>query len=194
MLVISGMTLAACAGGINDGRLQGTVIEDPQPKPAFVLTDTRGEPYDFAVRTEGMLTLLYFGYTNCPDICPVHLAQIAEVLEQYPSLERETAVVFVSVDPQRDTPEVLRGFLDNFSSRFVGLTGSTEELRAAQVAADVPPATITGQGPDYAVDHAGWVIAYAPDGLGHAIYPFGTRQSVWSNDLQTLAIITGESG
>jgi protein SCO1/2 len=124
----------------------------------------------------------------------VHLAQIAEVLEQYPSLERETAVVFVSVDPQRDTPEVLRGFLDKFSTRFVGLTGSTEELRAAQVAADVPPATITGQGPDYTVDHSGWVIAYAPDGLGHAIYPFGTRQSVWSNDLQTLATITGESG
>jgi cytochrome oxidase Cu insertion factor (SCO1/SenC/PrrC family) len=59
-------------------------------------------------------------------------------------------------------------------------------LIAAQEAVGVPPARITGDGDDYTVDHAGWVIAYAPDGLNHSIYPFGTRQSEWTNDLQVL--------
>jgi protein SCO1/2 len=181
------LLLTACAGGISTGRLQGEVIEDPQPKPGFTLSDTSGDPYDFAAETDGRLTLLYFGYTNCPDICPVHLAQIAETLDQYPSLRAVTDVVFVTVDPNRDTPEVLRGFLDSFSSRFVGLTGTPDEVKAAQVAAGVPPATITGDGEDYTVDHAGWVIAYSPDGLSRARYPFGTRQNVWGNDLAILA-------
>jgi protein SCO1/2 len=188
------LLLAACAGGTPTGELQGVVIENPEPKPSFTLTDTEGHPYDFAAQTEGMLTLLYFGYTNCPDICPVHLAQIAETLEQDPKLERETQVVFVTVDPARDTPEVIRAFLDTFSTRFVGLTGSPEEVREAQVAAGVPPATITGDGEDYRVDHAGWVIAYGPDGLAHAQYPFGTRQSVWANDLPALAEMSEAPG
>jgi protein SCO1/2 len=188
------LAIAACSGGINDGRLLGVLIEDPQPKPSIVLTDTDGEAYDFAARTEGKVGLLYFGYTNCPDICPVHLAQIAEVLDQLPTLWDDVEVVFVTVDPQRDTPETLRAFLDNFSTGFVGLTGTPEQLRAAQEAANIPPATIEGDGEDYTVDHAGWVTAYAPDGLGHVLYPFGTRQGVWANDLQVLTEMTGGSG
>jgi protein SCO1 len=188
------LALSACAGGIADGRLLGVAVENPQPKPSFVLTDTEGDPYDFYEETEGKVTLLYFGYTNCPDICPVHLAQIAEVLDQIPTLAGDTEVVFVTVDPVRDTPEVMRAFLDNFSTRFVGLSGSSDELRAAQEAANVPLANIEGEGEDYTVDHAGWVTAYGPDGLGHAVYPFGTRQGVWANDLQVLAEMTGETG
>lgn len=165
------------------------MVENPQPRPDFTLTDTNGQPYDFIERTEGKLTLLYFGYTFCPDICPVHLAQIAEVIQTYPELGRNTEVVFVSVDPDRDTSEAIRSYLDNFSSRFVGLTGTAEELRVAQEAAGVLPAVNRGDGPNYAVDHAAWVIAYAPDGLNHATYPFGTRQSVWANDMRILGAI-----
>jgi protein SCO1/2 len=181
------LLLSACAGGISTGRLQGEVIEDPQPKPEFTLIDTDGTAYEFGAETEGKLTLLYFGYTNCPDICPVHLAQIAETLDEHPELIRETEVVFVTVDPLRDTPEVMRDFLDSFSSRFIGLTGTPDEVRQAQVAAGVPPATITGDGEGYTVDHAGWVTAYSPDGLSRAVYPFGTRQTTWGNDLPILA-------
>ncbi len=189
-MVVVCLVATACAGAIPTGRLQGEVIEDPQPKPSFVLTDTAGEPYDFADRTQGKLTLLYFGYTNCPDVCPVHLAQIAETLDTHPDLAGDTEVVFVTVDPTRDTPEVIRAFLDNFNTRFVGLTGTPDELTAAQEAADVPPATITGDGEDYTVDHAGWVIAYSPDGLSRTLYPYGTRQNVWVNDLTILIEMT----
>ena len=181
------LLLAACAPGLAGDDLQGEDIEEPTEKHSFTLTNTSGEPYEFAAETEGKLTLLYFGYVNCPDICPVHLAQIAEVFDRIPEVARDAEVVFVSVDPGRDTPETIRGFLDNFDTRFVGLTGTEEELADAQNAVGVPPAVVVDLDDDYTVDHAGWVIAYGPDGLNHAIYPFGTRQSEWDNDLQILA-------
>ena len=185
------MAVAGCAGDLATGDLQGVVIEEPMPKPDFTLTDTEGEPFDFASETEGRLTLLYFGYLNCPDICPVHLAQIAEVFDREPEVARATDVVFVSVDPDRDSPEAIRDFLDRFDPEFIGLTGTREELDAAQSAAGVQEAVLVGDGDDYTVDHAGWVIAYAADGLNHAIYPFGVRQSEWVNDLKILAEIQG---
>lgn len=189
LLVMAG-ALVSCVGDLSTEDLQGVVISEPTPKPSFALTDTDGERYDFAVETEDKLTLLYFGYLNCPDICPVHLAQIAEVFDRKPDIARETEVVFVSVDPDRDTPEAIRAFLDNFDDDFVGLTGTREELDAAQSAAGVPLAVLVeGEGDAYTVDHAGWVIAYAADGLNHAIYPFGVRQTEWVNDLEILAEI-----
>lgn len=191
LVLIAALTLAACQSAVSTGDLQGVVIDNPSEKGSFVLTDTEGESYDFTASTEGKLTLLYFGYLQCPDICPVHLAQIAEVLGQDADLSRRTEVVFVSVDPDRDTPEAIREFLDRFDTSFVGLTGTHDELKLAQEAVGVPPARIFGEGDDYTVDHAGWVIAYAPDGLSYSIYPFGTRQSEWNNDLQVLAKLDG---
>jgi protein SCO1/2 len=185
------LVVAACGGNVASGELQGAVVDPPQPKPSFTLIDTSGEPYRFAAETDGKLTLLYFGYLNCPDICPVHLAQIAEVFDRLPDVARDAVVVFVSVDPERDSPEEIRRFLDNFDSRFVGLTGTRAELDEAQRAAGVPPAVVEGEGDRYTVDHAGWVIAYAPDGQHHANYPFGTRQSEWANDLEILAAMDG---
>lgn len=184
--------IVSCRAPVTSDELQGVVVDPPKEKPSFTLIDTSGEHYQFAVETRDQLTLLYFGYLNCPDICPVHLAQIAEVFDRVPDVARNTEVVFVSVDPGRDSPGEIREFLDRFDSRFVGLTGSEEDLTAAQEAAGVPPAVRVGEGDDYTVDHAGWVIAYAPDGLNHAIYPFGTRQSEWNNDLQILAAMGGQ--
>jgi protein SCO1/2 len=164
----------------------GTVLEPPEPKPEFVLTDTKGQPFDFATETEGKLTLLYFGYTFCPDICPVQLAQLAAVMDRLPDVERNTVVVFVTVDPERDTPEVIRAFLDNFNSTFVGLTGTVDQVEAAQRAAGVPVAVKIGDGAGYSMGHASQVIAYAPDGLAYTEYPYGTRQTQWVHDLPLI--------
>lgn len=189
LALVATVVMVACGPNVSSDDLQGVVIDPPQPKPTFTLTDTDGQVYDFAAETEGKLTLLYFGYLNCPDICPVHLAQIAETFDRVPDVARDAEVVFVSVDPDRDSPSEIREFLDNFDNRFVGLTGTPEELEAAQTAVGVPTAVYVGEGDDYTVDHAGWVIAYAPDGMSHSIYPFGVRQSEWNNDLQVLAEI-----
>ena len=186
------LTLSGCGRSLATGALQGGVVDPPEPKPSFVLEDTAGQPFVFAEQTEGKLALLYFGYLNCPDICPVHLAQIAEVFDQDPALARETEVVFVSVDPERDSPGEIREFLDSFDSSFVGLSGTVEQLEAAQVAAGVPLARKIGEGDEYTVDHAGWVISYSPDGLNRAVYPAGTRQSEWLNDLPLLLGFDGD--
>lgn len=168
--------------------LNGTLLGEPQPRPEFTLTDTDGERFDFAEETAGELTLLFFGYTSCPDVCPLHLGNLAFALDR-PGMPRPT-VVFVSVDPVRDTPEVIRTFLDRFDSRFVGLTGTPEQLRAAQAAAQVPEA-ITEEpespGDDYLVGHASQVIAYTADDQAHVVYPFGVRQQDWIDDLPVLA-------
>ncbi len=190
ILALTAVVIASCGPNLATGEMQGVQVDPPVPKPDFTLFDTSGNTYDFAGETEGKLTLLYFGYLNCPDICPVHLAQIAEVFDQKPDLARQTEVVFVSVDPDRDDRQSIRDYLEGFDHRFVGLTGSLAEVQAAQAAAGVPEAVFVGDGTDYTVDHAGWVIAYSPDGLNRATYPFGTRQSDWLNDLPLLKELT----
>lgn len=169
--------------------LRGELLEDPWPRPDFTLTTTEGEPFDFDDETAGRLTLLFFGYTSCPDVCPIHLATLAGALEQ-PGVPRPV-VVFVGVDPARDTPEAVRKYLDRFDTDFIGLVGTPEELVAAQEATGVPVA-IAGpadEDGDYLVGHAAQVIAYTPDDLAHVVYPFGVRRQDWVNDLPRLVEI-----
>jgi protein SCO1/2 len=169
-------------------RWSGVPYADPLPRPRFVLTDTRGRSFDFHAETEGFLTLLFFGYTSCPDICPVHLAQLAAVLRRVsPEVRQQVKVVFVAVDPARDTPERVRNFLDRFDPRFIGLVGTPEELQAAQAAASVPPASVDQEWEGgYSVSHAGWITLYTKDDLARLRYPFGTRQIEWARDLPIL--------
>lgn len=161
-----------------------------QPRPAFTLTDTEGRPFDFREATRGHLTLLYFGYTNCPDVCPIHFANIAAGLQQVPADVRHgVRVVFVGVDPPRDSPERVREWLGHFDRSFIGLTGTDEELQAAQTAAGVPvafrdPDPGTGR---YGVNHAGWVIAYTAGDEETWEFPLGVRQESWARTLKQLA-------
>jgi protein SCO1/2 len=169
--------------------LRGQVVDPPASKPEFTLTDTKGEPFNFRKETDGTLTLLFFGYTNCPDVCPLHMSNIAAVLHQLPiSKARQVSVVFVTTDPGRDTPERLRNWLDEFDPRFIGLTGTAQELEAAQAATGVPAAVVTPSSShaDYMVGHSARVLAYTPDNRFRASYPFGTRQEDWAHDLPRL--------
>jgi protein SCO1/2 len=175
----------------NDQGYRGVVLETPLAKPDFVLTDTKGEPFDFRKETDGSLTLLFFGYTNCPDVCPVHLGNIHTVLEQMPyDVRSRTKVVFVTTDPERDTPEKLRAFLDNFDKSYIGLRGTLAEVNRIQGELHLPPAVASaphGDKGSYDVGHAAQVIAFSPaDNMAHLVYPFGTRQQDWADDLPKL--------
>lgn len=165
--------------------LAGTVLAEPWERPDFTLTTTEGEPFHFAEETAGQLTLLFFGYTSCPDVCPVHLGTLAGALQR-PDMPK-AQVVFVSVDPERDTPEVVREYLDRFDEGFIGLVGTAEELAAAQEATGVPVAV--NQPLDdggYLVGHASQIVAYTSDDLAHVVYPFGVRRQDWVQDLPRL--------
>lgn len=168
---------------------RGGVVTPPLPKPKFVLRDTTGAPYDFWNRTQGGVTLLFFGYTYCPDECPLHMANVGAALKRLPpSVGNEVKLVFVTTDPERDTPVRLRRWLDNFDRRFVGLTGSEAAVEQAERAAGIPTAR-RSQSSDgnYAVSHANFVVAYTKDDLGHVIYPGGVSRDDWIHDLPLLA-------
>ena len=121
----------ACSSSGASGRFEGLAVDDPATMPALVLRDTEGNAFDLVADTESQIRLVYFGYTNCPDICPIHLSQLRDVLGRA-GMPGNVAVIFVTVDPERDTPEVIRDYLDQFDADFIGLTGTEEELIAAQ--------------------------------------------------------------
>jgi protein SCO1/2 len=170
------------------GRSAAYEYPNPRPKPDFTLTDTDGHPFSFRAGTEGTLTLLFFGYTNCPDVCPVHMANIAAALHKLPdAVARQVTVVFVTTDPERDTPERLRAWLDHFDRRFVGLTGTQAQIDSAEAAMNLPPADreeIEGGG--YGIGHVASVFAFTKDDLGRFVFPFGTRQSEWAQEIPRL--------
>ncbi len=169
------------------------MLSAPIPRPEFVLTDTAGAPYAFAERTAGSLTLLFFGYTSCPDVCPSHMSQLAEarrlLIEEDASLADGLRVVFVAVDPARDTPAQVERWLAHFDPSFIGLVGDEASLRAAQKAAFVPAAErdIDGADASYTVSHAAYVLAYTPDDQAHLRYGISTRAEDWVHDLRILA-------
>jgi protein SCO1/2 len=152
-----------------DTTYAGLGLTPAQPRPQFTLTDTAGKPYRFGQATAGKPTLLYFGYTHCPDVCPTTLADISQALQAAPAAIRQDAqVVFVTTDVKRDTPAVLAAYLKQFDpglpNPFVGLTGSQAEIDAAQVAAHVTLAEDEGQ------THSAEVLLYGSDDYAHVAF------------------------
>jgi protein SCO1/2 len=173
----------------NPDGLSGPQILPPLAKPELVLTATDGRQFDLKKETEGYVTLLFFGYTNCPDVCPVHMANIAGAMKRLgPEITNKIKVVFVTVDPARDTPEVLRAWLDHFDQRFIGLRGDSASVASAFTQLRLGQ-TVHEPGVDttrYTVGHAAIVLAFTTDNLAHVVYPFGIRQADWSKDLTLL--------
>ena len=194
--------LAFLTGGVPHGSAQtpsaapvtsnyrGGLGSPPLPKPKFTLTDTSGAEFDFRAKTEGYVTLLFFGYAHCPDMCPLQMQVMGKAFRTLPpDLADRFRVVFVTTDPERDNPGALRSWLDHFDKRFIGLTGSQAAIDAAQVASGLPPAKKSRVRADgtYDVGHAAFVLAYTKDNLAHVIYPVGVKQEDWVHDLPYLA-------
>jgi len=159
-----------------DATYAGLGLTPAQPRPAFTLTDTSGRPYRFGTATAGKPTLLYFGYTHCPDVCPTTLADIALALQAVPSsIRQQTQVVFVTTDIKRDTPAVLKRYLAQFDpglpNPFVGLTGSQPQIDAAQVGAHVTLAQDDGQ------THSAEVLLYGSDDYAHVAFLQSTDET-----------------
>jgi protein SCO1/2 len=186
-------TFSATGDDANPHGLRGRVLPGPLTKPDVMLTDTRGEPYDLRRETDGYLTLLFFGYTFCPDICPIHMANLAAVIRTLrPATAQRVKVVFITTDPDRDTPERLGTWLANFDRSFIGLTGDTAVVNAAQRSLYLPlpqigPADSAG---GYLVGHAAAVVAFSPDNRARVLYPFGIRQADWAHDIPKLLEIS----
>ena len=168
------------------GPYRGLELATPLARPAFTLTDVAGQPFDFLARTAGKPTLLFFGYTSCPDICPTTMADVAVALRGLPAELGETVqVVFVTTDPTTDTGAVLTEFLDHFdgdlSNSFVGLTGTIAEVEAAQRAARVTVAQDMGK------SHSAQLQLYGTDDLARVVYVGGSSPQDIVHDLPLVS-------
>ncbi len=178
------------AGNANDPAYWGAKVTPAPHKPDFVLTDTSGDDFDIVKDTEGYLTLLYVGYTHCPDVCPTHMLDIATVLNQLgPDIADKVKVVFVTSDPERDTPEAMRTWLDAFNPDFIGLTGDPAKLEDLQRQLGMAPGEkvpLDDKG-NYAVNHGAYVLAFTPDDdIAHVVYPLGITRDQWAHDIKKL--------
>ena len=188
-------SLAACGGTAPSPQPSapyhwtGATLVHALPKPDFTMTDQHGQQFDFLHGTQGRVTLLYFGYTHCPDICPEDMAMLAFALRQLPAdVRSRVAVVFVTTDPARDTPPVLASWLGDFNAGFIGLTGTKAQLDTAQAEARVSfasaePAT---PGAAYYVDHAAEILCYTTDDQAHIAFLQGMPAAGVAGDLRRL--------
>jgi protein SCO1/2 len=169
--------------------LRGLVPEPFPTKPSFTLTDTSGRPYSFTQATRGKLTYLFFGYTHCPDACPATMSYIKYALSRQPTrIRNQVAVVFVTVDPARDKPKVLRSWLNHYASSFVGLTGSLPEIGEVEHMAGVPTAILQKRKgvTSYDVEHSSVLFVYSPDDRSHVVYATGFKPQDYAHDLPIL--------
>jgi protein SCO1/2 len=169
-----------------EDRYAGLDLPDPYQRPSFTLTGPGGQPYDFAAETGGQPTLLFFGFTNCPDICPTTMADVAVALRGVdPALAEQVQVVFVTTDPAFDTPEVLAEYLGRFDAdlptRFTGLTGDQAAIDQAQLAAGVPQAEDNGR------LHSSLLLLYGADDLAHVAFDAGNTSRDIAGDLGLVA-------
>jgi len=161
----------------------GTVIQSPDHARNFTLTGHNGEAVslnDF----RGQAVLIYFGYTFCPDVCPATMVELAKANDLLGEKADQAQVVMISVDPARDTPEMLHEYVTHFDPAFIGLTGSEEEVAAAATPLGIfyekhDGTAATG----YLIDHTASVVVIDQDGFVRLVYPFNTPGEAIAEDI-----------
>ncbi|MFJ8805241.1 SCO family protein [Streptomyces sp. NPDC102490] len=200
LLAAACLTLSACGGGADsdkpvsvvsedNSRQAATVLDQPFEKPDLVLTDTRGKKYDLREQTAGKPTLVYFGYTHCPDVCPLTMNNIAVAKKQLPRAEQDKLrVVFVSTDPERDTPAALGTWLKGIDAQIVGLTGDFDTIQAGArtLGISIDPPTKDKDGKIVST-HGTQVVAFSPKtDAGYVLYGEDATVDDYTKDLPKL--------
>ncbi len=180
------LILGGCGPFADDYAFQGGEIPPPNPAPALALTDQHGQPFDLTSQ-RGRAVLLFFGYTNCPDVCPTTLSDFLTVRDALGERADDVAFVLVTVDPARDTPERLTQYLDFFDPGFIGLTGTDEQITQAKqgygVYSRIQDSTSSL---GYLVDHTSALFVIDPDGNYRLTYPYGTDPAIVTEDVSHL--------
>jgi protein SCO1 len=199
-LVIAGLLAMACgpasataisAQGLEPGPdgWRGLPLERERTMPVATLADTDGEVVELHTAFDGTPTLLFFGYTSCPDICPIHLAAITSAMGTAGVSFEDLDVVFVSVDPERDSPERIEEYLANFDRRITGLHAEIEVVEDALAQLDLGGPVVEGpdpRGEGDLIGHPAQVIGFDADGQALRVWPFGARRSDWIADLPRI--------
>ncbi len=183
LLVAGAIGLAGCGSEPGDSGptatpLPGTVLDPPKNVADFTLTDQTGASFNLS-DLRGKVVLLFFGYTNCPDVCPTTLSEFKRIKQLVGADADRVAFVFVSVDGARDTPERLAAYVGAFDPAFIGLTGDDASIRTiGQDYGLFYQRQSYGDGDNYLVDHTASTFVIGPEGRLRVIIPYGTAPDV----------------
>ncbi len=187
LLALVALVLTGCSKS-SASSFSGSVLPRPYHVPSTSLVDTGGRPFSLADSTHRRMTLVFFGYTHCPDECPTTMATLASAMLQLDAADRaRVQVVFVTTDPARDTGPVIRHWLDRFDSSFVGLTGPLPAI--TQVATDVGVPVLKGKrlpSGGYDVTHGTQVLAVDGKNTVPVVWTLGTTAPEFAHDIHQL--------
>jgi len=185
LLLVAGLLLGGCQR-VQPLPLRLTNVTGHMPTLAFTLTDDQGKTVS-ASDFRGKVVLLYFGYTHCPDVCPLTLAHLHVVMQRLGKLADGTRILFVSVDPARDTPAVLHAYVNAFDPRVVGLTGAASDIEALvkRYRASFTREPSTGDG-NYEVSHSSAIYVFDRDGNPRVLATPADSQDDLVHDLHLL--------
>jgi protein SCO1/2 len=184
--VVAGAPVSAAPAG--SAGLRSGAFDPPRPAPDFRLPTSRGEEFRLS-RYLGKVVALTFGYTSCPDVCPTVLAELSQLRLRLGAAAKRVQVVYVSVDPERDTSSRLRAYTEQFDKTFLGLTGASDQLMpvwkaygVSVVRRDLPGS----KPPTYLIHHSASVFLIDPAGRLRVMAPFGTPLDDVLHDVRAL--------
>jgi len=186
-LLFPALVLAVVLSACGSPSFRGSELQEPVTVQDFALTDQNGRPFRLSDQ-RGQVVLLFFGYTQCPDVCPTTLATWKKVHEALGSDAGRVRFAFVTVDPERDTPERLGLHVNAFHPDFIGLTGSQEELQSVYDIFDVyfEKDTSSGSALGYLVSHTATMFVIDPEGQWRLRETYGTPAEDIVHDVQQL--------
>lgn len=180
------LTLSACTKQEQEESLFGTDITGADFAADFQLTDHTGQQRQLA-DYKGKVVALFFGFTHCPDVCPTTMADLAAAMRLMGPASDQVQVLFVTVDPERDTPEVLSRFVPHFDARFIGLTGTPEQIDATAKVFKIFYAKQETPGQSgYTLDHSAGIYVYDKTGKIRLYLKYGQKPTEIAHDLSRL--------
>lgn len=169
---------AAAFGAVLVGVIVWVALDSPRTGPfgaSFSLVDDRGEPVDKSI-FKGGPSLVYFGYTHCPEVCPTTLFEVAGYLKALGPEGESLNAYFFSIDPERDTPEIMHGYVTAFTDRIRGITGKPEEMKKVVDGWMVHASRLPSEDSDYHMSHTTSLLLIGADGRLKGLLPYGADQ------------------
>ncbi len=188
--IVAGILIGAAAalglhGLAAPYKFQGAVINPPYAADDFSLTDQSGQPFQLSSQ-RGKVTLLFFGYSHCADVCPATLAEFKQIRQNLGSQADQAAFIFITVDPERDTPATLNTYLAKFDPSFIGLTGSLDQLTPVWKAYGVYQQDLSPSSLDAAVDHSSYIYVIDKAGMVRETFSYGDNMEGMAADVRAL--------
>lgn len=183
-LLLTLLGLTATGSLAADDGFRAGVFDPPRAAPDFTLQGSDGNELELA-RYRGKVVILAFGFTSCPDVCPTTLGVLAKARKELGPEGEQLQIVYVTVDPERDTPEQMRKYLTSFDPSFVGGTGSAAQLEAVRREYGIAASRIQS-GSDYVFQHSSYTYLIDREGRLRALMPYGQSPADYVHDVRLL--------